>query len=127
MFSVTVLYVVAVAVAILGIAFGIAAVSARRSVATIANKVDWVHETLDQAARQISAGDDDEDAVVSGLQKIAQFNAPELRARVFRRIEELRKSSNANIARQAEWTHEAVVRQIILHKSDRDPGITPKK
>jgi len=115
-------YIVAAAVIVLGVTCGIAGVRAIVSVAAIAKNLEWVETTLEEAARQVLSGEEDEDAVIAGLQKIAQFNAPEVRARVFPRIEELRKSSNANLARQARWTHEAIVRQVILRKDRRAPG-----
>jgi hypothetical protein len=115
-------YIVAAAVIVLGITCGIAAVRAIFSAAAIAKNLEWVETTLEEAVRQVLSGEDDEDAVIAGLQKIARFNAPEVRARVFPRIEELRKSSNANLAREAGWTHEAIVRQVILHRDRRVPG-----
>lgn len=117
--SITVLYICAAVVSLIAIAYGCAAFQLRGAVVEAARKVEWVDSTLEQAVQQIYSSEENEDTIIAGLQKIAQFNAPEIRAKVFRRVEELQRSSKINIAKHAEWTRDAIVRQEVLNKAIR--------
>jgi hypothetical protein len=114
MSSIIILYVTAFFVTATGLLFAIRAVYAWRSARNLEAKVKWVHDLLERAVEQIHS--DEEDTIIAGLQVIAGFNAPHVRARVFDRIEDLQKSEAENVAKQATWTLDAIVHQAITMK-----------
>jgi hypothetical protein len=109
------IFATALIVLSIGVVFLFRAREIRQVADEKAGELDWVLDQLDRAATQIQS--DDEDTVIAGLQVIAKFNAPAVRARLFGRIEELKKSEMQNIAREAGWARDAIVRQAVFVKT----------
>jgi hypothetical protein len=119
MVAVTILLLAALLVAIIGAVSGIAAWRSTALVEAQAKKVDYAHERLTRAVRLLRSNVEDD--ILLGLQEIGAFNAPEVRAHVFQRVQELQKSTHPNVAREAQTALDIIIRQEILHY---DPTVT---
>jgi hypothetical protein len=98
--------------------FVLATIKVWRDSTRVAANLAWIQKELARAVQQLDS--DDEDAILAGLQLIATYNAPDVRARVFKKVEDLLNGPNKMVAQQALVTKSAIVQQAVFEKHAKE-------
>jgi hypothetical protein len=97
---VLVLYLAGLILLFLGVYIVLASRRPYREAKLRQKKIDWALSQLERALEQTESDDDKE--VLAGLQTLSVMNIPEVRPKVFQRLNELTKSKNTIVAMCAE-------------------------